>query len=207
MKIFDLSHEINNEIDVYPGDPKVKLEKIAAIEKDGYVMHRLVLNSHLSTHIDAPGHILKNAKMIDQFPPEYFTGIAFIIKARCTKQNLIEVDLPDNKTFEHLIINCGWYKKWGSAAYYFDYPVLSEKLAKKIAELPIKTVAFDTPSVDSAHNHDYPIHKIFLKKNILIFENLTSLDKLNGQYVELFAFPLKLKSVDGSPVRVVAIEK
>jgi kynurenine formamidase len=207
MKIFDLSHEINNEINVYPGDPEVKLEKIATIEKDGYVMHRLELNSHLSTHIDAPGHILKNAKMIDQFPPEYFTGAAFIIKARCTNKNIIEVNLPDNKNFEHLIINCGWYKKWGSKAYYFDYPVLSEKLANKIAGLPIKTVAFDTPSVDSVHSQDYSIHKIFLKKDILILENLTSLDKLNGRYVELFAFPLKLKSVDGSPVRVIAIEK
>ncbi len=207
MKVFDLSHEINETIGVYPGDPKPRIIKDADIINDGFRMHRLEFHTHLATHIDAPGHILENGKMIDRFPIEHFTGAAFIIKAHYDAERIIDFELPQKIDFEHLIINSGWYKKWGWEAYYRKYPVLSTDMANKIAAYSFKTVSVDTPSVDRLSDADYPIHKIFLKKDILIIENITSLDELNGQRVDFFAFPLKIKSVDGSLLRVVGIKE
>lgn len=207
MEIFDLSHEISNETPVYPGDPKANLLINADLKNDGFVLHRLELSTHLATHIDAPGHVIENGRMLSRFPVSHFTGKGLVLKAEYNNSNLIEINLPDDRDFEHLIINCGWYNKWGSAEYFQNYPHLTESLAKKIADLPLKTVGFDTPSVDSVDSKDYPIHKIFLRKNILIIENLTSLNALNGCYIDLYAFPLKLKDMDGSPLRVIAVKK
>jgi arylformamidase len=53
--------------------------------------------------------------------------------------------------------------------------------------------------------YGYPVHDILLGHDILIVENLCSLDKVRkvkGMYSFL---PLKLKDSDGSPVRAVFI--
>jgi kynurenine formamidase len=49
----------------------------------------------------------------------------------------------------------------------------------------------------------YPAHDILLGNDILIVENLCSLDKIK-QRIGFYSFlPLKLKDSDGSPVRAV----
>jgi len=41
----------------------------------------------------------------------------------------------------------------------------------------------------------------------VIAESLCNLKKINQKFVQFFAVPLKLKGLDGSPVRAFAIEE
>ncbi|MBF0301507.1 MAG: hypothetical protein HQK73_00575, partial [Desulfamplus sp.] len=65
----------------------------------------------------------------------------------------------------------------------------------------------DLPSVDQSGVQDKIIHLTFLNKNIIIYENLTNLDKIpEGIPFTFIGFPLNIYDIDGSPVRAVGIK-
>lgn len=57
--------------------------------------------------------------------------------------------------------------------------------------------------IDLSHPIIAPVHKILLKNDILIIENLTNVEELEGKEFKIHALPLKLQ-LDGAPARVVA---
>src|SRR3989344_3468845 len=69
MKIIDLS------------DPIVELNEIAKIESHGWNEKRLSMNSHSSTHIDAPFHMIENGKKLSEYSLDRFYGDGIVIKA------------------------------------------------------------------------------------------------------------------------------
>lgn len=79
MKIIDLSKPIYNDMEVYPGDPEVKVEVVHTYEKDTWLLRRLSLGSHTGTHVDAFSHMDETGKTLDLIPLERFFGKAFIV--------------------------------------------------------------------------------------------------------------------------------
>jgi kynurenine formamidase len=69
-------------------------------------------------------------------------------------------------------------------------------------------IGVEPPSVADVNNltEVTTIHEILLK-GVVIIEGLSNLEKLQSNCVELIALPLKIKNGDGSPARVIAIEK
>ena len=78
-------------------------------------------------------------------------------------------------------------------------------LMKKIVlaiENNIKMIGFDMPSPD---RFPFESHKMLLKNEIFILENLCNIEKLlNAKEFKIAAFPLKIEA-EGSLVRAVAI--
>jgi len=66
-------------------------------------------------------------------------------------------------------------------------------------------LGIDSPSIDIGKDSKFLIHRLLLKNNILIVENLCNLDKIKKIYFKLLVLPLKLKDATGSPVRAIAI--
>ena len=54
-------------------------------------------------------------------------------------------------------------------------------------------------------NEPYDVHKIFLKNDVLIVENLIDLNKLSGKRFQCFIMPMKITNADGAPCRIIAI--
>ena len=98
---------------------------------------------------------------------------------------------------------CG--KKWGETSYYENYPVLSPDAADWIANFSLKGIGVDMISVDGTDSRDFPIHRIFLQKRILIIENLTSLEILVNRHVTFFCPPVKIENSAGAPARAFAV--
>lgn len=74
--------------------------------------------------------------------------------------------------------------------------------------MKLKALGFDSISVDKITDEALPNHKVLLKKEILIIENMTNLDKLVSKKFELNCIPLKIENSDGSPIRAFArVEK
>lgn len=78
----DLTMEVSPRTPVYPGDPAILVETVAEFAKDGWNERRLICQSHVSTHIDAPFHMQDDGQKLDDFPIESFIGPAQIIDAR-----------------------------------------------------------------------------------------------------------------------------
>jgi kynurenine formamidase len=209
-KTIDLSHAISTGMAVYPGTEPPELSDWFTIDRTGFAEKKITMFSHTGTHIDAPSHILKRAKSLDQIPVSHFTGSASVLDFSkmqtdvITKQDVTR-HRPLLEKSDFILLYTGWYKKWAEEAYFNNFPVLSPEAAEWMAGFSLKGIGVDMISVDRADTRSFPIHRIFLKKNILIIENLTALEELVNKDFMFSCFPLKIKNSDGAPVRAVAM--
>ena len=202
MELIDLSQKLYSNIPVFPGDDPVQLKQIRVLNTDGFNDYGLSTGMHVGTHIDGPQHTTSDTRMISELPLEMFTGKGVLIDVRWEmviefKESYNTMISPDSV----VLFFSGLNIIYGTPQYFTNYPVISEELARFLANKHIKIVGIDWFSPDYP---PYPIHDIFLKNNILILENLTNLEQLlNKTNFEVFAFPLKIEA-DSSIVRAVA---
>jgi len=99
------------------------------------------------------------------------------------------------------LVHTGFGKKFGSEEYFRRYPAVTEALAELLVEKQIRMLCLDTPSPDYA---PYRIHGMLLKNDILIAENVASINVLLtiGSF-EVTALPLRIRA-DSSPGRIIA---
>ena len=210
MKTIDLSHTISTGMAVYPGTEPPEFSDQFTIDSAGFYEKKITLFSHTGTHIDAPSHILKNAKSLDQIHISGFIGKASVLDFSNMQKTVITCqDMARHKSVleksDFIILYTGWYQKWGEEAYFKNFPVLSLEAAEWIAKFSLKGIGVDMISVDQTDTRSFPIHRIFLEKNILIIENLTALEGLVNKNFTFFCFPLKIENSDGAPARAVAV--
>lgn len=209
MPIVDLTHPISTNMPVYPGTEGPKLLPAWTVEKDGFAETIMRLGSHTGTHIDAPAHLIKEGACLESYPIEAFSGIGRCIVLRDPPD--LEIDLADLThisdtlvSIDFLLLNTGWSKRWGIAAYFEQHPVLSMEAAKWLTGFNLKAVGLDNSSADRFDSTSFPIHKCLLEKGILIIENLARLDHLPAGDFRFTCLPLKLAQADGAPVRAIA---
>ncbi len=210
MEIIDLTHPIAEGMPVYTGTEPPVLKSECTIEGIGFAEKKITMFSHTGTHMDAPAHLIKNAKTLDKFPVSQFYGKAFMLDLRNILGSIVELrDLePYEETIrevEFVLIYTGWSRYWGNKKYFADYPVMSLDAARWLADFKLKGIGFDTISADKIDTVEYDVHKSFLGTSTVIIENLTNLDLLPCTYFTFSCFPLSFEDADGSPVRAVGI--
>ena len=211
-KIIDLTHPISSGMPVYPGTEPPVLKTECTIEDIGFLEKKITLVSHTGTHMDAPAHLIKDAKTLDKFPIEQFYGRALLLNLTNIEGCTIELqklephkDVIGNVDF--LLLHTGWSKYWGSDKYFLDYPVLSMEAAEWLGKFRLKGIGLDTISADKVDTEKFLIHKAFLENDTVIIENLTNLDTLSCNQFTFSCFPMSFEGADGSPVRAAAIVK
>lgn len=208
MPYFDLSYCLKNGMPYYPGTEAPNFKQACSIEKHGFKETRLNLLSHIGTHADAPAHIFEHGACIDELPVSHFAGKAFILDASDTG-NTINVRIlktceDELKQADFLLLHTAWSRFWGSAEYFADFPVLSSEATAYLSQKNLRGLGLDTISIDAPDNEDLTNHKIILKANRVVIENLNIPEVLTGRFVDFFAFPLRIEKGDGSPIRAVA---
>ena len=190
-------------------------ETSRTIEKDGWNASTLTFYSHCGTHMDAPIHFNVSKQTIDKIPVSDFVGKAWVIDVRHigSKGILKVAHLPDEiiqqfTAGDSLIFWTDWSQYANTPKYRDELPRISEALANWCVEQRVKMIGVEPPSVADVNNIEEvtKIHQILLK-GVVIIEGLTNLEKLQSNCVELIALPLKIGEGDGSPARVIAIEK
>lgn len=203
MKIYDLTHKMENEMTAYSPEEKPHIEPLFSFEKDGFNVTSLGLTSHLGTHIDVPFHIFEKGKNICDFPVETFFG-----RGKCVAfEELESLDFLslEDKNIDYILICTEWDKFWNQEEYFEGYPVMTKKIAEKIACSSLKGIGIDCISPDFYNSHIMEIHKILLSHDKIIVENLCGLKNILGKNFYFSCLPLKAE-IDGCPVRAVAIE-
>ena len=195
----DLSVVLNEQTPVYPGDPKIAIKPSGVLEKDGFADCVVTFGNHNGTHVDAPSNMIKDGKTLDQIPIEKFTGKGVLVNVKSG----ITLDIVQRTTINQddiVLFYTGMSERYDSEENYKNYPAISEEIANFLVGKKVRMVGVDMCSID---DEPFTIHKILLKNEILIIENLTNLSSLQNKNFTVFAFPLKFQ-IDGSPVRVVA---
>ena len=206
----------------YPGDPDVTLAPDATHETDGYATSDLRTGTHAGTHVDAPRHTLSEGETIDEIAPGRFAFDARLVDLRplapreaIGTEALPGPDALNSADTDLLVLRTGWASHWGTDRYR-DHPYLTTAAAERCRELGagVGLDAFGpdpTPPAspeEAQHTREdepdgTPAHDALLSDSLAIVENLCGLDGLPARF-RLYAFPLRFREGDGSPVRAVA---
>jgi kynurenine formamidase len=217
----DLSRPIETGMPTYPGDPDVTLAPDATHEGDGYATSEFRTGTHAGTHVDAPRHTLSEGEPIDEIDPGRFAFDARLVDLRSLepREAITAEELPEpnalDAAVDFLVLRTGWAAHWGTDRYR-DHPYLTAAAARRCRELGIGVgldtfgpdptpsgSAETTGSTRETEPEGTPAHDALLRDSLPIVENLCGLDGLPARF-RLYAFPLRLRDGDGSPVRAVA---
>jgi kynurenine formamidase len=215
-RIVDLSHPVDDDTPVYPGDPVARFTPAATLAEDGYNVLHVRMGSQTGTHVDAPYHFLDDGARIDELPLELFLGPAVIADVR-GKPPHGRIEWADLAPCADrlgpgriLVLQTGWDVHWGTDAY-FDHPFLTGDAAARVVAAGVRTVALDALSLDETVPGGQPAdgfaaHLAVLGAGGVIVENLRGLDAVRDPDPLLSVLPLRFAGADGAPVRAVALE-
>lgn len=211
MKVIDLTHTISEGMPVYPGTEAPRLIPANSYERDGFRETLLKMTTHTGTHMDAPAHLFPDRPTLDRLPAAQFIGRALAVDCRRLHEGeAVSMDClrpygekADRADF--LLFNLGWDKRWGTDAYFGDYPCLDDEVLDYIIAGRYKGIGFDVISLDPIADENLPRHKKLLSaRDIVNIENLANLDQCGRGLFNFSCFPLRLENADGSPIRAVA---
>jgi kynurenine formamidase len=208
MRVIDLTMRITPSIRVFPGSPQPSFIPWSRFDSHGYDSEAMFMSTHTGTHVDAPSHFVPGMPSIDKIPAGRLVSSAVLIGAIKRANQLVErEDLVGEqiRKGDAVVVATGWERRAASGSYVTENPGLSERAAKFLARKKVNAVAIDGPSIDAGFDKKFTVHKILLKQNILIAENLCNLGKIRANRFTLVLSPLKLGGATGSPARALAI--
>jgi kynurenine formamidase len=209
--IIDLSHVLEKDMPVFPGDKPVWIAEESNLEKNGYNKLSLNISTHTGTHVDCAYHLLPGGSDVLAMAVDRFYGSGLVIDCRKIVSGGV-ITRKFLQLHEHLIsrnefvlLHTGWSQFWGHPKYFRDFPVLSVGAANYLTDFKIKGVGCDTPGFDPADSMDLPLHHSLLSAGMILIEDLTNLDNLPESGFIFSCFPLRIRQGDGSPVRAIGI--
>ena len=200
VKIHDVTRSLFDKDIVYPGD---LAPSFCQEERGLYLISDLHFSSHAGTHVDAPVHYLKTGMTVDEIPLSTLIGTCRVVDVQDAGSRITAKSLETAvEGTERLLLRTAFS---GRAGFDPDYPHLTADAAALITSHRIKCVGIDSPSIES-YDCDGSVHRELLSHGCIIIELLDLAHVSEGDYL-MAALPLRLTGVDGSPARVVLIEK
>jgi len=200
MKIIDATRPLINGMLGYPRDI---IPSFSQADHGRYLISDLHLSSHTGTHIDAPVHYLKSGDTIDTIPLSHLIGRCRVIDVREAGTLITAAHLSGALDgVKRLLLKTRFS---GQTTFTEEYPSLTLDAACLITDHGVECVGIDSPSIES-FNCDGSVHCQILGKGCIIIELLDLSGVLEGDY-EMVALPLRLAGLDGSPARVILMEK
>jgi kynurenine formamidase len=89
LHLYELSNPWGYNIPVWPAYDDVKLERISRHGKHGVMTQKFTTVFHVSTHVNAPIHLVPGAQGVGQIPMEKFFGTGVIVSIPKGKWELV----------------------------------------------------------------------------------------------------------------------
>jgi len=213
VRLIDLTHPIGRDMPVWPGDPGPEFLETASVDKDGYSVHKLTLNNHIGTHLDAPSHVIRGGMTLDRIPLETLIGRAVMIDFtdKGARDRINRQDLASRavrlEAGGRLLVKTGWDRYFNTPAFFEDFPCFTLEAAEYLVSRGITLLGMDTPSPSPVNDPDQAIHKVFLGAGVVLLEALKNLTLIRGEECDLIVLPPLFNGLSGSPCRAVAVEQ
>lgn len=189
-----------------PIAPDVEAEYVA-------VASRLVMTTHTGTHVDVPRHFLSGGSTMADLPLERLVGDAVVLDVshRGTDELVIADDLErakgDLRPGEIALIRTGWIERmWSAPDFPKGMPALGPDAGRWLVDQRVSVVAMDCRTDSYGSWGHFTNHVALLGAGIILVEVLTNLSHIRKRRVKFIGLPLKIRSVDGAPARVIALE-
>ncbi len=214
MNLYDVTVPISPVLPVYPGDPKIEMERVMSLERGDIAnVTRLCCSTHIGTHVDPPSHFIAGAATLDQLPLDVLIGTARVVdvgQAPAIDAGVLAAcDLAGVTRVLFKTRNSGFWPPAAEDAedqeFHEDFVYIAPDAARRLAELGMRLVGIDYLSVEKFNFTEPATHLALLGAGVVIVEGLALRDVPPGDY-ELICLPLKIKDGDGAPARVVLRE-
>ncbi len=208
----DLTHELENGMPIYPGDPQPSFTRSSTLEKNGVNLSKLVLGSHTGTHTDAPIHFIEGGTPLDRIPVSKFIGEALVVdlSKKPIGSGIVSSDLSEFadsiKPGDIVLCYTGTSDHWGEPQFNSNYTYLTQDAAQFFVSKKVRAVGIDFLSVEQFKSPVPVAHKTLLGNGIFIIESLgAELKQFVGKRILFISLPIKLKGGDGAPNRSIAV--
>lgn len=203
MTLLDISPPIEPATPVWPGDTPVGIERVWRMEAGSPVnVARLTLSPHTGAHADAPLHYDEHGAPIGAVALDTYLGACRVV--HCV--GVAPLVLPEHvagqldgmpprvllRTYRNAPLDA-----WDSA-----FTAVAPETIDLLARHDVKLIGIDTPSLDPQESKTMDAHRRIRAHGMAILEGLVLDAVAPGDY-ELIALPLKLSTLDASPVRAV----
>ncbi len=207
MKIYDVTFPISAETPIYEGDPKVKIETTAALEKgDAANVSMICCGVHTATHVDAPNHFIEGTRRVHELELEKLIGDCRVLELDESVTAIEPEHLENLGDAERILFKTRNSAFWNEPEKGFrtDFTYITPEAAQVLVEKNVKLVGIDYLSVERFGSTDFQTHIILLEREVVIIEGL-DLREISGGDYELICLPIKYigGAGDGAPARTV----
>lgn len=206
-RLIDISVPLHPELPVWPDGDSFQTPLRSDIKKgDICNVTSIHLNAHMGTHIDAPLHFIDDGETTDNIPLEKMNGSCYVVDLsgidQITADHLEAVNLPIG--VRRILLKTNNSNLWTnfSHPFYEDFCALKPNAAEWLVNHGIDLVGIDYLSISPFRDPPEVVHQILLEENIVILETINLKEVLPGYY-DLVCLPLKIKGLEGNPVRAV----
>jgi len=208
MRIFDITVPVSNDVPIYEGDPKARVESFMRMA-DGAAANvsQLCCGVHTGTHVDAPNHFIDGTRRVEDLAIEKLIGPCRVVGLDSSVSAIAPEHLPDLAGAERVLFKTRNSEFWAAAAregFRTDFTHITPEAARVLAGSGVVLVGIDYLSVEKFGSTDFSTHKILLEKEIVILEGVDLRRVPPGDY-ELICLPLKYVGGegDGAPARTI----
>lgn len=191
----------------WPGSDPIKIESKKEICCGQSVNDRNIsMNLHTGTHLDAPEHFIDQGATIESFTLDQLIGDCFVVDcgdaSEVTDTILESAKIPKHIT--RILLKTTNSKNWTST-FNPKFVGITVAAAEWLVKNNIVLIGNDYLSIQP-YKGDNNIHKVLLKKSVVILEGINLTNVEQGEY-ELFCLPMKLVKVEAAPARVIIRRK
>lgn len=206
MKIIDISWPLSENTTGYKNENDIYFLYERKFEEYQMRKSKVILSSHVGTHVDAPAHFLSNGQFTEYLSLNSLIGTAFVfdfqdMENKITSSLLSKYKIP-KKTI--LLLKTRNSKKNYNDPFDYNFVYLTSDAAQYCIDIDIKAIGIDYLGIErNQPNHE--THILLMKKNIPIIEGLRLNHVKEGTYF-FICLPLAIQGLEAAPARAILIE-
>ena len=220
-KFIDLTHSLSPEIPFWDGSCGFELNINTDYEDctppDVFRTQKINLMAGIGTHMDAPAHVMKNGRTIDNILLENLITQCVVIdvsenidESYIVTPEIIEKfekEYGEIKENNFVIFYTGWDRFWNDKDKYINnhkFPSIDVSVAEMLLKRNISGLGIDTLSADTGEK-GFPVHRAILGADKYLVENVANAKELPPTGAKIFVLPIKIKDATEAPIRLIAI--
>lgn len=204
-KLIDITRTMDKNLPVWPGSINFSHMMIKNYKEHRMKESQVSFNLHTGTHVDAPSHFIEGKSDIDEINIAQFCGeaqmIDYYLDTPIDVDFFQKLNLP-NRISKILLKTKNSNRCERNGHFEKNFIAITPSAARWLVQQHIDLIGIDGPSIQSFDDNGNATHEILLGREVIVLENLDLSGVIPGRY-ELFAFPLKIKNGEASPVRAV----
>jgi len=224
-KVVFLSHVIDENTPVFPGDPPVKVHPAATIQRDGYYMQSLAVGEQAGTHWAAPAHFNSGHAAADELDPgDFFHPAAVLdVRAKAAEDPDFTLGVAEITHWEAafgpvppesaVIMWTGFEDRWGDPAYLnadsaggLHYPGFGTEAVRWLIEhRSIGALGIDTMGIDPGADTSFRANRLLLQEHRIHLENLAGLSQMPPAGGWIIIGGIRIRAGSGSSATVFGL--